>query len=135
MASEFADKITLTRDSANEIVEVSFDRCQLRNEDDVRAFFKAMGNKIAALPEPRDLIFCLDHVELDSAARKAYGSERAALARRLYRFTARYAGLAATKVTVMTSGVLYQIDGMVYESRREAVEAIQAMRREAAKSS
>jgi hypothetical protein len=130
MGADFADRIKLTRDTSTDIVEVAFDPCSLQTEDDVRAFFRAMGKKIAALPAPRDLIFCLDNVEVASAARKAYGSERAALAKQYYRYTARYAGLASTKVTVMTSGVMHKIDGIVYETRREAVEAVQVMRRE-----
>lgn len=134
MAADFPDRIRLTRDTSTDIVEITFDKCVMQTEDDVRAFFRAMGAKIAALPEPRDLIFCLDNVEVVPSARKAYGSERAELARRLYRFTSRYAGISSTKVTVMTSGVMHKVDGIVYETRREAIEAVLAMRRAAEKS-
>jgi hypothetical protein len=125
---DYGRGISIMQDPENGIYDMTFLACSIITDDDVRVFFRAIAERLATLPSPRDIIFCLDGVEVAPAARRAYGVERARVAREYYRFTARYAGRSATKVTVMTSGVVHRIEGMVYETRQEAVHAILQMR-------
>src|SRR5262249_17242515 len=105
-----------------------FTDCVIATEQDAVAFFDSVAKRLQAVPPPRDLLFCLDGVEVAPAARPGYGRERARIARAYYRHSARYAGLRSLKVTVMTSGVAHHIEGMVYETRDQALAAIQAAR-------
>jgi len=125
---DYVGGITITHDPKSDVYDVAFSACSIITDGDARMFFNAIAERLQALPSPRDIIFCLDGVEVAPAARRAYGVERARIAREYYRFTARYAGRSATKVTVMTSGVVHRIDGMVYETRDEAVQAVLQMR-------
>lgn len=128
---DYARNIRVTYDSDNKIYEVGFTDCSVVTEADACAFFEAIAKRLAGLPPPRDLVFCLEGVEIGPDARPAYGRERARVARAYYRHSARYAGRSAVKVTVMTSGVVHRIEGMVYETREQAVAAIAAMRKAA----
>ena len=125
---DYARGIRVTHDAELSHYDVSFSACSVMTDDDARSFFEDIATRLASLPTPRDIIFCLDGVEVAPPARRAYGVERARVAREYYRFTARYAGRPTTKVTVMTSGVVHRIEGMVYETREEAVQAILQMR-------
>ena len=97
---------------------------------DAVAFFDAIAARLVILAPPRDILFCLDNVDVTgSAARRAYGAERARVANKLYRHSARYAGQPGTRVTVMTSGVVHRVEGTVYDTRADAVAAIVAARK------
>lgn len=125
---DYGRGISVILDREKNVYDVTFSGCSVMTEEDARRFFEAIAEKLKALAPPRDIIFCLDGVDVASQARRAYGVERARVAREYYRFTARYAGRAATKVAVMTSGVVHRIEGMVYETRDEAFSAILQMR-------
>jgi hypothetical protein len=125
---DYARGISVNYDAELNIYDMTFSACSIMTDADAVAFFDAIAARLAALPSPRDIIFDLDGVEVAPPARRAYGVERARVAREYYRFTARYAGRPTTKVTVMTSGVVHRIEGMVYETRQEAVQAVLQMR-------
>lgn len=128
MSQSFASRLRRTLDMKTGIVEYHFNKCHLATDDDVRDFFRDMAQNLEELPKPRDVVICLDDLIVAPAAREAYSKERARIAKAYYRHSARYAGTSATKIITMTSAVRYQAEGMVYETRDEAFNAILAAR-------
>ncbi len=127
---DYARRITCVFDAATAIYELKFAPCIIASEQDAVTFFDALAARLVILAPPRDILFCLDNVELSgSAARRAYGAERARVANKFYRHSARYAGQPSTRVTVMTSGVVHRVEGAVYDTRADAVAAIMKARK------
>ncbi len=133
MIKSFASRLKSTRDDATEIVEYHFDRIALNTPEDVEAFFSDFTISLGQHPKPLDVIVCLDSFTVAPAARESYGLIRAKVAKGYYRHSARYAGIPQTRIATMTSAVLYQAEGLVYDTREKAIEAILQARVKAAK--
>lgn len=126
--SNYTSLIHAKRDALTSIIEFTFEPCEVRTDDDVRAFFTAFRAILEPFPAPRDVVICLDNIVVAVEARGFYGQERAAVAKALYRYSARYAGSPVMRIATLTSAIRYASDGTMYETREEAFAAILMLR-------
>lgn len=131
MPKSYVSHLRPTRIEATGIVEYFFDRVALTTPEDVFIFFDEFVASLDKFPKPLDVVVCLDGLTVAPAAREAYGRERARVAIANYRHSARYAGPTQTRISTMTSAVRYNADGLVYQTREEAFEAILKARKKA----
>ncbi len=124
MSTGFESLIQATRDAITGVIEFTFDACLIDTESRVHEFFAAFKNKLAKFPEPRDVVICLDNLTVAADVRPVYAKERAAVAGAFYRYSARYAGTPVIRIAMLTSGIRYQADATLYETREEAFAAV-----------
>lgn len=128
MAADFSTKFRLTLAVAPWIHELRFSDCVVATADDADALARALQARYETFDRMLDVVLCLDGFDIKSAARTRFGALRADLVRKYFRYSTRYSGAPLTRVFIATSGVLQNVEGVIYPSRDEAIAALVATR-------
>lgn len=117
-------------DEALDLVEASFDACELRTETDVLAWRAEVERELGRFGRKVDLLINLDGLIVRPTASRAFGEQRSQVLGRFAKRSFRYGGDRLTRTTVFTSSVLVGADANVHPSREAALAALLEARRE-----